>query len=77
MVAPKGSALLTSDTPCVWFDKGEYERPRPRYAGGLASPTIEVTMPLSPRQMIVFANRLRDTGPDCADVMLSPLTSAP
>lgn len=62
MVVPKGSAFLTSDTPCVWFDKGEYETPRARYAGGLASPTIEVTMPLSPRQMIVFANRLRATG---------------
>src|SRR5215211_6045079 len=62
MVAPKGCAFVTSDAPCVWFDKGEYETPRARYAGGLASPTIEVTMPLSPRQIIVFANRLRITG---------------
>lgn len=62
MVAPEGSTFVTSDAPCVWFDKGEYETPRARYAGGLVSPTLEVTMPLSPRQVIVFANRLRMTG---------------
>jgi len=62
MVAPEGSAFITSDTPCVWFDKAEYERPRTGYSGGLLSPSLEITMPLSPRQMLVFANRLRVTG---------------
>lgn len=61
LVAPKDCSFVTSDTPCVWFDKGQYQTPRTRYAGGLASPTIEVTMPLSPRQIIMFSNRLRIT----------------
>jgi len=62
MVAPKGCSFITSDTPCAWFDKGAYETPPARYAGGLISPTLEITMPLSPRQMLVFANRLRFSG---------------
>lgn len=62
MVAPKGTSFITSDTPCVWFDKAEDERPRSGYSGGLLSPSLEITMPLSPRQTLVFANRLRVTG---------------
>ena len=62
MVAPRDCAFVTSDTPCVWFDRGEYETPRTPFAGGLLSPTFELTMPLSPRQMLVFAKRLRVTG---------------
>lgn len=62
MVAPRGSAFVTSDTPCVWFDKGEYETPKTRYAGRLMSPSLEITMPLSPWQMLVFSNKLSFTG---------------
>lgn len=59
MVAPKDCSFVTSDSPCVWFDKGAYETPPTRYAGGLVSPTLEITMPLSSRQMLIFANRLK------------------
>lgn len=48
MVAPEGTSFITSNTPCVWFDKAEDERPRTGYSGGLLSPSLEITMPLSP-----------------------------
>lgn len=54
--------FITSDAPCVWFDPADFQTPRPFAAGGLASPTIEVTLPLSPRQMIMFTNRLKVSG---------------
>jgi Protein of unknown function (DUF4238) len=54
-VAP---GFITSDAPCVWFDPADYQRPRPRSAGGLASPTIEITLPLSPIQMLMIGNRV-------------------
>jgi hypothetical protein len=53
-VAP---GFITSDDPCVWHDSANYLTPVPRGAGGLGSPTIEVTMPLSPNQMIMFGHR--------------------
>ncbi len=50
--------FITSDTPCVWFDPAVYEDPQPFGAGGLISPTIEVTLPISPNQAVLFGNRL-------------------
>jgi hypothetical protein len=50
LYAPKNLEFLTSDTPCVWFE--------PTGAGGLSSPDIEITLPLSPRQMLLFGKKL-------------------
>ncbi len=48
--------FITSDNPCVWFDPEAYKLP-PIYQGvGLGSPTVEITFPVSPRQ-VVFLNR--------------------
>jgi hypothetical protein len=48
--------LITSDDPCIWFDPDSYRRP-PRFQDpSLMSKKIEVTLPLSPRQ-IVMLNR--------------------
>lgn len=52
-VAP---GFITSDDPCVWYDRANYWTPVPRGAGGLASPTIEITFPLSPSQMLMFGH---------------------
>ena len=49
--------FITSDAPCVWFDPADYQTPRPRFAGGLESPTIQITLPLSPEQMLIFYKR--------------------
>jgi hypothetical protein len=52
-VAP---GFITSDDPCVWYDRANYRTPLPRFAGGLASPTIEINLPLSPKQMLMFGH---------------------
>jgi hypothetical protein len=54
--------FITSDDPCVWYDPASYQKPRPRGAGGLVSPTLEISMPLSPNQMIFFGMKLNVSG---------------
>ncbi len=49
--------FITSDAPCVWFDPARSRLPPGSGAGGLVSPTIEITLPLSPKQMLMFGNR--------------------
>jgi len=49
--------FITSDAPGVWFDPARWTLGPGSGAGGLVSPTIEITLPLSPKQMLVFANR--------------------
>lgn len=47
--------FITSDNPCAWIDPAIYQKPRPFGAGGLVSPTIEITFPISPTQMVLFS----------------------
>lgn len=49
--------FITSDDPCVWFDPANYLDPPPRGAGGLLSPTIEITLPLSPNHLLYFSRK--------------------
>jgi hypothetical protein len=44
--------FITSDNPCVVFDPEIYNRPFPMRALGLGYPSVQVTFPLSPQQMI-------------------------
>ena len=46
--------FITSDAPCVWFDPERYKRPPLFRAPGLGSPTIEVTLPVTPNAMILL-----------------------
>src|SRR5215207_7408762 len=52
------STFITSDNPCIWFDPDLYKKPVPPGAGGLISPTIEISLPLSPTQYILFGKKL-------------------
>lgn len=48
------AAFITSDYPCVWFDPEGYKR-APFYQGpALIYKSIEITLPVSPRQMILL-----------------------
>lgn len=47
--------FITSDMPCVWFDPEAYKRPWPMNAPGLGWRTIEITLPVSPRQSILLS----------------------
>lgn len=46
--------FITSDRPCVWFDPMAYKRPPLQRAPALISPSIEITLPISPNQLIVL-----------------------
>jgi uncharacterized protein DUF4238 len=53
--------FITSDYPCVWFDPEASKRP-PLYQGvGLVYQSVEITLPISPRQLIML-NRRRVSG---------------
>ena len=54
--------FVTSDAPCIWFDPDLLKEQPPFGAGGLISPNIEISMPLSPRQLILFGHRLIASG---------------
>jgi hypothetical protein len=56
------STFITSDTPCVWFDPDLFQNPSPFGAGGLISPSIEISLPLSPTQYIIFGRKLISDG---------------
>lgn len=51
--------FITSDNPCVWFDPGSFTVPRTLGSGGLISPELEITLPISPRQMIFYGRKLQ------------------
>jgi hypothetical protein len=48
--------FITSDDPCVWWDPASYIKPKPFGAGGLISPSLEITFPLSPTKLVIFGN---------------------
>ncbi len=52
------STFITSDNPCVWVDPDLSKKPSPFGAGGLISPSIEISLPLSPTQCIFFGKKL-------------------
>jgi hypothetical protein len=54
--------FVTSDQPCTWFDSESYKL-QPIFRGpGLNSPTIEVTLPISPKQCLVLSHRPKLNG---------------
>lgn len=54
--------FITSDHPCVWVDPGAYERPYQMQGVGLGWKTVEVTMPISPRQCLLLSHDEAWTG---------------
>jgi len=51
--------FITSDNPCVWFDPEAYKRPPMFQTPGLGYETTEITLPISPNQMLIFRQKLR------------------
>lgn len=51
-----GYGFISSDKPCTWFEPNAYKL-SPIYRGvGLASPEIEITLPISPSQCLVITH---------------------
>ena len=48
----EGIGFITSDNPCIWYDSAAYKRPPLYRAPALAYETIEITLPISPRQCL-------------------------
>jgi hypothetical protein len=46
--------FITSDNPCVWYDPQAYKRGPLYRAPGLIYETIEITLPVSPTQLILL-----------------------
>jgi hypothetical protein len=55
LTSPDAAAgFITSDYPCVWFDPEAYRRPPFYQRPALIYRSIEITLPVSPRQMILL-----------------------
>lgn len=52
--------FITSDNPCVWFDPQWHTRPPFYQAPGLMYESIEITLPVSPRQVILLNRQGRE-----------------
>jgi hypothetical protein len=49
--------FLTSDAPSTWFDPTAYRRHPYERNFGLENPAIEITLPISPEQCLLFTHR--------------------
>ena len=50
--SPEGGSFITSDHPCVWSDDAAHKRHPMFQSPALMYETIEIALPVSPRQMI-------------------------
>lgn len=57
LTATGDSRFITSDSPCVWFDSEAYKRPPFYRTPALIYPSIEITLPISPVQMLMLQRR--------------------
>jgi len=54
----KGSpGFITSDNPCVWSDAEAYQRPPAFQSPALMYESIEITLPISPQQILLLNRR--------------------
>lgn len=60
--AEDGYEFVTSDQPCVWFDKEGCKLPMAARRLALGSPSIEVTLPISPSQCLALTHTPRLRG---------------
>lgn len=56
LVTDDDIGFITSDHPCVWFDKDSSKRPPIYQSPALIYETIEITLPIAPNQCL-FLNR--------------------
>jgi len=65
--------FITSDAPCVWFDPQGHKYPPHMRTPGLLKPTIEITFPCSPSQLLVFTWKLKSGRVTISDEVLLDL----
>lgn len=57
VVTSHSGGFITSDSPCVWFDAEACKRPPMYQSPALMYESIEITLPISPRQVILLNRR--------------------
>jgi hypothetical protein len=65
--------FITSDAPCVWFDPEAYRRPAFYRSPGLMYPSIEITLPISPKYMALISWSKLDSYIDVTDRIVDDL----
>lgn len=55
----KSPGFITSDNPCVWFDPEAYKRPPFYRSPALMYESTEITLPISPNQMLWFKRKFK------------------
>jgi Protein of unknown function (DUF4238) len=58
LVADDGVGFVTSDNPCVWNVPNAHRMPPGLRYPGLSQPGIEITLPLTPRHMLLISYRV-------------------
>ena len=56
LLAPDGHAFITSDAPVVWYDPEGHKRLPMYQSPALINETLEITIPLSPREMLMIVH---------------------
>lgn len=70
--------FITTDTPVVWYDPDAYRRPPLMRAPAFMYPELEITMPISPSQLLLLRHA-KDDGPvflyldDCSDILVNEM----
>lgn len=70
--------FITSDTPVVWYDADAYRRPPLLRAPAFMHPGLEITMPISPSQLLLLRHAQED-GPvvmyldDSSDILVKEM----
>lgn len=54
MCTDHDNGFITSDAPVVWFDPQAHTRPPIYRSPGLLTSTLEISIPISPKQCVVF-----------------------
>ena len=48
------ATFITSDAPCVWYDPDGYKKPPLFRSPSFSDPKLEITLPISPRQLLLL-----------------------
>ena len=65
--------FITSDAPCVWCDPEAYKRSFPYGHPGLDYPNIEISLPISPRQIAFLTHKTMDLYIDIPEQIVDEL----
>lgn len=57
LITDDDAGFITSDTPCVWFNPNLYKFPPFYRSPGLGQPDIQVTLPLTPKYLLLLSHR--------------------